>query len=307
MNTKGQKWRTTKDKKSGKNKRFMVRTISFYGGRHKQKVSFDTISLAGAQSDAENAFDLYYDNLGSDDTRTSLKRALVSVSNKAKSEGNKRISKMYEKVYKLMRKPKSGKNKKLRKIWDDERLGIGGFSGTIEATYEQLEKEFGTPDFSVTKKSQASWYLVDNETKQQVSIYDYKDYDKNIDEIKAWNIGGTRQSLVEALEGKGFVIRDSQGKIVKVTDKKSKKKQDISLVKKRIMMTLNKQIKQQRTSGKQFETRDYIFKKIKYQPQLKSHEGGSTTYTVTHKPTGKKYKLVNHIYRAFTYQDLEEM
>ena len=78
--------------------------------------------------------------------------------------------------------------------------------GYVGASYTDLVLAFGQPThLGNGGKTQAEWDLKINGT--AVTIYDYKEYDKTLDRIFEWHIGGTSKEVVKLVEGVLAAIR----------------------------------------------------------------------------------------------------
>lgn len=87
-------------------------------------------------------------------------------------------------------------------------LNISGscLQGYIGSSYTELVSVFGQPTYLGTDgKTKAVWCLKINGV--TVTIYDYKEYDKSLDRISEWHIGGTSTKAVKLVEGALAVAR----------------------------------------------------------------------------------------------------
>lgn len=80
--------------------------------------------------------------------------------------------------------------------------------GYVGASYTDLVLVFGQPTYLSKDgegKTKAEWNLKINGT--VVAIYDYKEYDKTLDRIFEWHVGGTSKEVVKLVEGVLAAIR----------------------------------------------------------------------------------------------------
>jgi len=86
----------------------------------------------------------------------------------------------------------------------------GSLRGYVDTTYHRLVEVFGPPSESYCDKSKAEWY-VEFEDGTQVDIYDYKEYDKSVEEITCWHVGGKAdKELSVKLVAESLAAREPQ-------------------------------------------------------------------------------------------------
>jgi hypothetical protein len=82
----------------------------------------------------------------------------------------------------------------------DPNVSGGWLQGYIGSSYTELVSVFGHPTYqSKEGKTKAEWDLIINGV--AATIYDYKEYDKTLDRIREWHIGGTSKAAVRLVEG----------------------------------------------------------------------------------------------------------
>lgn len=83
-------------------------------------------------------------------------------------------------------------------VHDPEAFNGTWLQGIIDSTYSELVSVFGHPTAQhVDCKTKAEWSLrIDG---IPVTIYDYKEYDKELDRITDWHIGGGSVEAFNAL------------------------------------------------------------------------------------------------------------
>lgn len=92
----------------------------------------------------------------------------------------------------------------------DPNVSGGWLQGYVDSSYTELVSAFGHPTYqSKEGKTKAEWCLRINGV--SVTIYDYKEYDKSLDRITDWHIGGTSKAAADAvratLEAARFKMR----------------------------------------------------------------------------------------------------
>ncbi len=84
----------------------------------------------------------------------------------------------------------------------DPNVSGGWLQGYIGSSYTELVSVFGQPTYlstDVHDKTKAEWCLKINGV--TVTIYDYKEYNKSLDRISEWHVGGTITKAVKMVEG----------------------------------------------------------------------------------------------------------
>jgi len=82
----------------------------------------------------------------------------------------------------------------------DPNVSGGWLQGYIGSSYAELVSVFGQPTYQgIDGKTKAEWDLIINGV--AATIYDYKEYDKTLDRIREWHIGGTSKAAVRLVEG----------------------------------------------------------------------------------------------------------
>ena len=82
----------------------------------------------------------------------------------------------------------------------DPNVSGGWLQGYIGSSYAELVSVFGQPTHQgIDGKTKAEWDLIINGV--AATIYDYKEYDKSLDRIREWHIGGTSKAAVRLVEG----------------------------------------------------------------------------------------------------------
>lgn len=81
------------------------------------------------------------------------------------------------------------------KIIDSDKVNRTNYKGEFEANYEDLVEAFGESNGpSGDDKCKANWNLEIDEV--VCTIYDWKEYDKELENITNWHIGGFSQEAV---------------------------------------------------------------------------------------------------------------
>lgn len=87
------------------------------------------------------------------------------------------------------------------KISRDTNVSGTWLQGYVGASYTELVLVFGQPTYLSKDgqgKTKAEWNLrIDG---VPVTIYDYKEYDKSLDQIYEWHIGGTSKEAAEVVQ-----------------------------------------------------------------------------------------------------------